>query len=347
MVQPENPSLPHRPVDRPVPDAHQLTFHVIFLPGTAAYLLPMVSTLVNWSPARFSLVANGIDETERRELQEFTDSHERTQFIDMTSTKVLEHGQVLDLLQEACEGPFFCALDPDIFAVGPFLDGLVGQLRDAAAVFSGRPIYAREEDLMERRTHGFLASGHVFTMSGDISGCTWVMLYDNDQVSAARTQSGVGFRRYLWGEIPEQARRLLFDTGWKRDRYDTGKVLNLMIKASGGELRYLDSQSLRHIGGLCTLLSQQSGAEVPLSRGWELWKRRIASRLAPAEVVSASRLSKRRRAVLMGAEALAREFTTGGNDGREPSRGPTRLPSELESELRDVFLMNREGRSPR
>ncbi|NRD89679.1 hypothetical protein C8024_09775 [Sphingopyxis sp. BSNA05] len=103
----------------------QITFNIIYTPGTVIHLLPFVQSLLRQSAARFRLVDNGCMMPERRILENFVKTHERLELWQMSGDGCRPHGEVLDaLFALETPGPF-AFMDSDIVASGPFLDDVL------------------------------------------------------------------------------------------------------------------------------------------------------------------------------------------------------------------------------
>jgi hypothetical protein len=226
-----------------------LEFNIIYTPGTVKYLSFFVWSLLKWSDCSFRLVSNGCLSAERRYLQALCRQDERLAFWTMPSKSSLPHGQVLNYLQAMSRADYFCFMDSDIFATGDFLAGLTANLASHTGVFSGMPIWVKEEE--EVMPHAFRHMVGTFnrTDRGVCLGCTYVALYDNHVLTEVMQSTGIGFEEYRWHEIPALAQEFLISLDLRKDSYDTGKVLNLLLLSEGAELLYLDSPALCHIGG--------------------------------------------------------------------------------------------------
>ncbi|RMG05844.1 MAG: hypothetical protein D6726_00570 [Nitrospirae bacterium] len=113
-----------------------LRFNIIYTPETVRYLLIFVMSLLRWSDCSFRLVANGCSDDECDLLRRFCLSSEHLEFYRYPSKEMLPHGTVLTQLQKMEEGEFFCFMDSDIFATGPFMDDFRSLLSEYDGVFS-------------------------------------------------------------------------------------------------------------------------------------------------------------------------------------------------------------------
>ena len=226
-----------------------LEFNIIYTPGTVKYLSFFVWSLLKWSDCCFRLVSNGCFPAERRYLQALCRQDERLECWTMPTKSSLPHGQVLNYLQAMSRADYFCFMDSDIFATGDFLADITAHLASHTGVFSGMPIWVKEEE--EVMPHAFRQMVGTFnrTDRGVCLGSTYVALYDNHALTDVMQSTGIGFEEYHWHEIPEAIQEALMSLGLHKDSYDTGKVLNLLLLSEGAELLNLDSPALCHIGG--------------------------------------------------------------------------------------------------
>ena len=76
-----------------------LTFHIVFCPGTVRYLRLAVLSLLRHSDYRYRLVGNGLGRAELMELRAFCQTSPRLEYLPVPTTALLPHGIVLSLLQ--------------------------------------------------------------------------------------------------------------------------------------------------------------------------------------------------------------------------------------------------------
>ena len=269
--------------------AHEMRFkfNIIYTPGTVKYLSFFVWSLLKWSDCSFRLVSNGCLPAERRYLQTLCRQDERLAFWSIPTKSSLPHGQVLNYLQAMSRSDYFCFMDSDIFATGDFLAGITPNLASHTGVFSGTPIWVKEEE--EVMPHAFRHMVGTFnrTDRGVCLGSTYVALYDNHALTELMQSTGIGFEEYRWHEIPEEVQEPLMSLGLDKDLYDTGKVLNLLLLSQGAELLYLDSPALCHIGG--------TSFQVGYDNQPQSIKGRIINRLMNSKIGSPLKAVRQRR----------------------------------------------------
>jgi hypothetical protein len=91
---------------------------------------------------------------------------------------------------------------------------------------------------------------HNKTAAGDCLGGTYFAIYHRKVISQLIQITNVGFERFWWSEIPSLYQRRLIQKGLKKEKYDTGKLLNFLLLEQGESLLFKNSSSLYHIGGV-------------------------------------------------------------------------------------------------
>jgi hypothetical protein len=81
-------------------------------------------------------------------------------------------------------------------------------------------------------------------------GGTYFAIYHTNTVTQLIQSTNIDFERLWWPEIPEQYQHRLIQMGLQKEKYDTGKLLNLLLLDKGKALIFKESSSLHHIGGL-------------------------------------------------------------------------------------------------
>ena len=236
-----------------------LTFNIVYTTGTAKYLLLFVFSLLKWSDASFCLVANACALDEVRLLERLCDTDSRLQFLVAPSPTIMRHGEVLDYLHSLRRADYFCFMDSDIIAFADFVAEMTPYLSEHAAVFSGSPIWCRQEEQTLSETLTSIP-GHVHrTANGVCLGSSYFAIYENQVLTEFVASTGIGFGRYAWPVIPAPYQAELVRLGLKRTKYDTGKLLNILLGAQGTPLILLDSGCLYHVGGISAQTARRSG----------------------------------------------------------------------------------------
>lgn len=227
-----------------------LIFHIIYVPGSAHYLLSFVDSLLQWSAHSFRLVSNGCSEAEQRLLQAYCRSRSRLEFLPLPTVRPLAHRDALNYLQAICQDETFCFMDSDIFACGHLPDDLETLCRKYAGVFAGAPLWLLpEEQAMPLDVNvaiGEYTHGHL----GLPLGGTFFAVYDNRLLSDFIRRTGLGFQICDWPDLPSWLQRWCAAREMAGCWFDTGKALNLGLQYRGHDILVLDSPNLVHLGGL-------------------------------------------------------------------------------------------------
>lgn len=229
-----------------------LTFHIVYVPGSVTYLLPFVSTLLRWSDCRFRFVANGCTAAEVALLHARCANESRLELLVIPTNRPLTHHDALNYLQARCREDFFCFLDSDILATGPFLDGIIPHLAAHGGVFAGAPLWMRPADRLFRPEYDVICGEHDRTAAGLPLGGTFFAIYDNRVLTDCIHAEGFGFEMRNWSQLPVSLQAWCAERSLAGPRhfYDTGKALNLGLQQQGHSITVVDTPQLLHLGGL-------------------------------------------------------------------------------------------------
>ncbi|CAN5622984.1 hypothetical protein BH10CHL1_BH10CHL1_41580 [soil metagenome] len=233
-------------------------FHIIYTAGTVRPLSFLLYSLLKWSNCTLRLVTNGCSSTEQRALQKLCSDHLRLSYLALPTRKQLPHGEALNYLQAQNQDDYFCFMDSDIYATGKFLSGFIAALTKCAGVFSGSPLRYPLEGLMLPERRDYLAGPHSHTQQGLCLGMTFFAIYHNATLTAFRRSTGVGFERYQWQELPAHCQQKLLACDLNYQRYDTAKILNLLLQWQGTTLCNYPSTTLRHLEAFSRLTAYQN-----------------------------------------------------------------------------------------
>ena len=252
-------------------DTSRLQFNIIYTPETVRYLTPFVTTLLQWSDCRYRLIANGCHPHEVELLQSIADLDERLELLVMPGIRMIPHGDMLNYLQEREQSAYFCFMDSDVVATGPFLEEFRGHIEASDCFSSCLPLWHNDEDIVIpdwlKHMHGI----HAYTTDGRTIACDYFVVYDNAKLTRAMQDSGVSMAVVGWQDLPDAAKTTLNQMGQQKKDYDTGKVLTLLMADNGDTVTYRDSDTLKHIGGF---------TEVGARKGALLYSRGTVDRLA-------------------------------------------------------------------
>jgi hypothetical protein len=227
-----------------------LQFNIIYTLHTPRYLVFFVHSLLRWTDCRYRLIANACSLEEVTCLQDFCKDEVRLDFMDLEVETIVQHGEVLDRLQQECEDDYFCFMDSDILATGRFMDEILAEFSDAKAVTSCLPIWAAEDDITIphnfKRLHGCYARAD----NGIVVGCTYFSVYDNSVVNEVRELTGIGFQIQQFQWLTPAIQEVIRALGMEKFDYDTGIVLSLLMTARGAKISHKEPQTLCHLGGV-------------------------------------------------------------------------------------------------
>lgn len=226
-----------------------LTFHIIFTPGTVKYLRLFTLSLLKWLDCSFRLVPNGCSQEETEMLRRFVERHARLELLALPWKEIQKHSKVLIYLQQQEQSEFFGFLDSDIFATGNFLQEASEALQHADAFFSGLPFWQDAEEYSWKRNMTEISGHHTRTQEGRVLGATYCAIYRNALLADLATSTNIALRAYRWKKIAPAYRARLRKVGLKTRFYDTAKLSNIFLQEQGAKLCYQDLPSLHHIGG--------------------------------------------------------------------------------------------------
>jgi len=251
----------------------KLRFNIIYTRDTVKYLLIFAMSLLRWSDCSFRLVANGCTDEECDLLERFCERSKRTVFYRYPSDDILPHGTVLTHLQQMEDSEYFCFMDSDIFATSNFMDDFFPLLREYDGIFSCPPVWCEEgENILDTRNSRIVGK-HNRTVNGIELGSSYFAIYDNRLLSEFLMSSDITFDKYSWEDLSGENRDILIGLGLKKERYDTGKLLNIMIQRRGFRIVYRVSSSLHHIGGFSGVKTKIIRSEIEPIFDEERYKR--------------------------------------------------------------------------
>ena len=229
--------------------------NVVFTPATFRALHLFAASLLHHSEVGVRLVANGCGGEELELMEEFARRHDRVVEVRAVSaSRMVKHGRALEqLYRSTCDGEYFCFIDSDMKATGPFMQPFLELLTRCAAVTSGRVAWG-EDTVAPRQSLG-LAGRHLVAEDGFVYGSSYFAMYRRTAVDETRERWGIGFLAYRGKELPEPVAARLADLGRRFSVYDTAKVMNIALQADGHQVHHHDVDDLVHIGGMSSYLS--------------------------------------------------------------------------------------------
>jgi len=227
----------------------ELTFHIIYTPGTFFYLRPFLFSLLEWSDCFFRLVTNGCAKEEREMVEAACRANRRLECRHLSPSGMAAKGSVLNLLQQAEKSRYFCCLDSDIFAVGPFMNRFTDGPGRHAAIFSAPHFLMTEKAKTMPAACPGAYGIHVNDPAGRCIGTTCFAIYDNQVLDRYIRGRGIDFSGTAWAQVPQGYRAAFSERGLRVKEYDSGKILNICLSCDGASLLYRNAAELRHIGG--------------------------------------------------------------------------------------------------
>jgi len=234
------------------------TFNVLYVPGTVHTLFDFARSLAEHSPYRFRLVSHACTAAEEAFLAEQASRHPRLEFASLESKTILLHGEALQRLFRNDSADYFACIDSDIFARGPFLTAAQSLLAEHVALFSGLPIWQAPEERVMPGHFAFMSGRFSQTDDGRCLGVSYCAMYRRAELEMVMGRTGVTFHSRQWSELSREQRALLSKMKLAKRRYDTIKLVNLMLAQSGFSLVLCPEPNLMHVGGLSSVSVQPS-----------------------------------------------------------------------------------------
>ncbi len=252
-------------------------FNIVWTGSVFPYLRYFVASQIAQSGARFRFVANGCPPDQIELMDAFARAHpDRVVEVLDVSPEIVAHGVALDRVRAIRDdGPYFCLIDPDIKANGPFVPEFAALLDEgAAAVTSGKEVWS-DDNLVPVGNVG-VAGEHFFDRSGFVFGSPHLALYDRAVLDDTTGRWGVGLGS-AGPDLTDAAQAQMIALGLDYKVYDTGKIVNALLQADGHRLVHRDLAQLVHIGGMSHYLSPpggyiklENGEEAPDFARWGL-----------------------------------------------------------------------------
>ena len=250
------------------PGDDRFVFNVVWTGRVFRFLRYFVASQIAQSDARFRFVVNGCAPDQIPMLEEFRDRHAgRVLEVLVVGDDMRAHGVALDeTFDQRHDGDYFCFIDPDILARGPFVAEFARSLADGiAGVTSGRGVW-RDDDVIPPGQAG-VSGEYFYAPDGFLFGSPHFAMYRREPIEATRARWGIGFRS-AGPDLPDEAKQRLVDIGRRYFLYDTGKILNIFLQEEGYTLRHFEHDALVHIGGLSHYLSPPEGGGGAESPEW-------------------------------------------------------------------------------
>ena len=232
-----------------------MKFNIIFTPGIVKYLRLFTLSLLKYSSCSFRLISNGCSQEEDVMLTSFCEIDTKLEYYKLPFEGLVEHSVAITHLQGIEDGDYFCFMDPDIIASGDFIVQFKPLLEQYSGVFSGTVIWLDKAGQTLSHTEKIMGGRFNITEYGLCLGSTFFAIYNNKILSNYLENTLITFDKYnSWENIPTDCQAKLIQSNLKMQRYDTAKVLNILMQRDGEKFIFRHSHHLYHIGGLSSLL---------------------------------------------------------------------------------------------
>jgi hypothetical protein len=231
-------------------DMNTLTFNVVYTTGTVKYLELFVYTWLKWSNYSFRLIANGCSGEEVKLLNRLCEYDSRLSIEVIPTESMITHGEALNYIHALKKSDYFCFMDSDIIFTGSFPSNLFEDLRMCSALFSGTPIWSDSEEQIMSNASREIWGRYNRSENGVCLGSTYFAIYNNRILGSLMHLAGINFNQYTWQDVPERCQAVISEMGFRKEFYDTGKILNLLLLEQGEKLIYRDIEEVNHIGAM-------------------------------------------------------------------------------------------------
>jgi hypothetical protein len=238
----------------PDPD-RSFVFNIVWTGSVFTYLRYFVASQIAQSDARFRFLGNGCPPEQLQLMERFAQQRpDRVIEVLETSPTMVNHGAALDSVRELRDdGEFFCFIDPDILARGPFVGAFAEALDGGCAgVTSGRGIWLDDDRVPPG--HPGVAGEHFYSQDGYLFGSPHFAMYRRAPLDATIERWGVTFVS-AGGDLSNVAKERLRAAGHDYFIYDTGKLVNIFLQEDGNRLCHFEHPELMHIGGVSHYLA--------------------------------------------------------------------------------------------
>jgi hypothetical protein len=242
-------------------------FNIVWTGSVFPYLRHFVASQLRHSDARFRFVANGCPPDQVRLMEEFAAATAgRVTEVFVSSPVMKRHGDALDAVLEARDdGEFFCLVDPDILAEGPYLREFADMLDDGCAgVTSGKGVWT--DSVVVPPGHPGVPGECFYSQDGYLFGSPHFAMYRRGPLQETIRRWGAGFDTAVADLTPE-AKDVMVSAGHSYWIYDTGKILNILLQENGHRLCHREHPALLHVGGMSHYLSPPKGLGEPRAVG--------------------------------------------------------------------------------
>ena len=261
--------------ERPTTET-DLIFNIVWTGEVFHHLRWFLLSLFDQTSCRYRFLVNNCTAASIREMEEFAAAYPDrvVELMECPYGWMVPHGPALDLaLDNRDDGEFFCFIDADIKASGPFLGDFLDRLGSLDALTSGVEVWTDVNTLREEEPG--VGGRHFYDHDGFVFGSPHFAMYRRSALDATRERWDIGFHVASKRDLSEEGWNRLVELGKDKWVYDTAKVFNILFQADGHQFAHEEHDALVHIGGLSHFLAPPeidfTDAEAVASRGKPLW----------------------------------------------------------------------------
>lgn len=205
---------------------------------------------------------------------------DRIAYYSLGATRPIEHGLALNHLFERFTEPYFGMVDSDIIASGDFMAGIPSLFPGKAAVFSGSPVWAADEDMVIANDCTWIGARHRKLADDTRVGNSYFAIYDRAVLDPVWRATPRGFATHDRYQLSRSRQKAFATRGWRYVMFDTARVVNLQLLLDGHELEHLVLPTLHHVGGFSAEnfarrkddLAAMGGAMLRILRSADGWR---------------------------------------------------------------------------
>jgi len=209
-----------------------------------------MKSLLEYSDFEFCLVSNGCTSEENELLMSLSMNDERLSYYCYSEDEIFTHGVVLDALQSQCCEEYFCFMDSDIFASKRLPDFNNLLLEDTVGIFSCMPSWVLPKEYIFEVDFRILLGTYNQLPNGDSIGSTYFAIYNQKCLGQIKQHYNVSFKEGPRSDQSLYVGDVMSSLGFNQEFFDTGKVINVLMRKHNMKLINIDLTNMHHIGGL-------------------------------------------------------------------------------------------------
>ena len=240
----------------------EVTFNVVYTPGSVRRLLPFAQSLLHGSGVRIRVVSNGCEADEIELLHSASRRSDRISVHILPFASAVNHGHALNHLFTTFEEPIFAFADSDVLAGGDFADDLFSAAPGTAGVFTAPPVGLIDAEASLPEGETYLDGRHRLLPDGTPIGGTYVAAYERRALDQVWERAPRGFGITRRSLLDRGFRAELSRRGWSFRVFDTGRVVNLLLLLDGHRLENRTVPELHHVGGFTVRDFRDTGVGV-------------------------------------------------------------------------------------